>query len=179
MNKQVSKVSTLASRFFGDVAGDVAGIKRLKQYFIVALCLGLNGCEILLDEALDCINNDEPKFDQATLPDAILNQEYSASLTASIRNNPFDELYHYAFDYIGALPTGISTRHQRGSEILHFEGTPTRLGVYDFELRVIAYDNYYYFDFDQANDYYDDGDSLCRRRHNQRFQIRVIEAPET
>lgn len=171
MNRQACKASAIASW--------VKGQKCLQPLIMLVLCFALSGCDILLDEALDCINNDEPKFDQATLPDAILNQEYSASLTASIRNNPFDELYHYAFDYIGALPSGIDTRHQRGSEILHFEGTPTRLGVYDFELRVIAYDTYYFFDYDQANRHYDDGDSLCRRRHNQRFQIRVVEAPAT
>lgn len=151
----------------------------MKAFIILISCLSLSACDILLDEALDCINNDEPKFDQASLPDAILNQEYSATITASIRNNPFDDLYHYAFDYTDALPVGIGTRHNRGSEVLHFEGTPTRLGVYDFELRVIAYDTFYYFDYDQANRHYDDGDSLCRRRHNQRFQISVIEAPDT
>lgn len=146
------------------------------RILVILICaLSLMSCDVILDEAFDCIDNDRPYFTQNAIPDAILNQEYSASIKGAIKREPNDDRYNYAFRLEGQLPAGIATDHQLGSRTINITGTPTELGSYPFVLKVIVTEPESYYDFDQSEESYDDGDDLCRNTHEQRYVLEVVE----
>jgi hypothetical protein len=158
------------------------------KYLLILLSTGLlTSCDILLDQALDCIDDDRPVFDLSVLPQAILNQEYDTTVTASIKREANDDWYNYAFKIEGDLPHGILMSSDRGSRYALFSGTPTELGEFGFLLKVIVTEPDSYFDYEQSDSFYDydqsgqfdDGDDLCHNRFERRYSIQVVQSDES
>ena len=112
-------------------------LKSLKAIILLVVSLGLSGCDVLFDSAIDCLDSDGPDFDRRTLTNPILNQVYSELLTARIENEPRDDTFDYRFELIGQLPAGITWRQQAplGRRII-FEGTPTEIVTAEFTMLV-------------------------------------------
>lgn len=159
-------------------------MRVLAQILIVILVsISLVSCDVLLDKAVDCIDNDRPKFNRKTLPNAVLNQEYSEVISASIENEPYDDRYTYRFNLKGDLPEGLE-KQQYSERKITIQGTPTEVGLFTFELEVRVfepdslddYDSGDFFIIDDTEDaYYDDGDDLCRNYREQKFVLEVEE----
>ena len=97
----------------------------------------LSGCDALLDNALDCLDSDGPRFDSRDLAMPVLNQVYSEEVVASINNEPNDDNFFYEFEIEGALPEGITARQlPNNNRRLVFEGTAIEQGTFDFRVTV-------------------------------------------
>lgn len=90
----------------------------------------LSGCE----NPLDCLVDDRPVFNLASLEQPVLNQEFNASIGVSIKNDTLDDDYRYTWTLSGNLPPGISYRIDHRDLI--FSGTATALGNYPYNVRV-------------------------------------------
>ncbi len=73
------------------------------------------------------------------LPDATLGIPYDGIIEAEIGNEPNDEDYDFRF-FLGSgqLPPGLRIR-KRNDQQVAVEGTPTRTGVFEFEIIVEAW----------------------------------------
>ena len=112
-------------------------------------------------------------FDLNSLPVAILNEEYTAVITASIKREPNDSWYNYAFRLQGGLPRGISFITELGSRSIQIAGTPTELGSYGIKLEVIVTEPESYLNYEQSVEQYDDGDDLCRNTRDKNYVLEV------
>lgn len=146
----------------------------MKGLLILISSFFLVSCDILLDEALDCFNNDEPQFDQDSFPDATLNQVYAETITASIKNNSANNYYNYAFGIEGDLPRGLYESQGLGSRTLRIWGTPTELGSHSFKIIVIVTEYGSYLNYEQSIKSYNNDTNLCRNRHEQKFELKVV-----
>lgn len=106
----------------------------LQQYAFntagILLSLALSGCDLITD----CLDNDGPELSPATLPNPILNQEYSQVVHVGIRNEPNDDRFDYEFTLSGRIPEGLQTTF--AGRDLNIFGTPTELGNFDFSVTV-------------------------------------------
>lgn len=133
---------------------------------IGVLVASLSGCDLVYE----CLSDTRLKFDETSLDVATLNQTYSESIRASIKNNLFDDSYDYEFKITdGTLPEGITGFGLERR--FYFEGTPTELGSFDFTLQVSINENDNYYD--------DDSDAItCNDVAEQRLTLTVEEATE-
>lgn len=118
----------------------------------------LSGC----DSVLDCLDNDGPVFSKSSLDVAILNEEYSDTIQASVRNEPRDSRFDYRFELSGRLPAGLSFRTSGRNFII--DGTPTQSGLFPLDLFV---------EVDDGLDPIDSG--LCFRSRSTAYQLNVRE----
>lgn len=144
----------------------------MKKIIILTMCLSLTACDLILDQLLDCIDQDSPKFSPNKFPAASLNQFYSYTITASINNNPFDDSYNYNISLSGSLPAGLSVKRNSNDRTITISGTPTDTGTSHFTLHVIVDDPNE--DTYQITNIYDDGDTLCDTSHTQNYSITVV-----
>ncbi|MDH5180492.1 MAG: hypothetical protein OEZ39_19440 [Gammaproteobacteria bacterium] len=100
---------------------------NIKAVIIALLALASTACASLCDIA---------KFDQKTIPDAILNQTYETYITASVGNNPEDDMFNYTFSFNGELPTGMSYTLDQQNRRVYISGTPIESGTFVFTLKV-------------------------------------------
>lgn len=140
------------------------------KYFIVIALLFISGCDIVVDALFDCIDGDGPEFDPHSLPTAVLNEEYYAKITASIRNEPGDSLYDYDFDWEGDLPAGLTLRTPADDRVAIIEGTPTEYGDFHFTLKVKVRLQDYAWSRINEQDY--DG-NLCYDREVEDYTLHV------
>ena len=75
------------------------------------------------------------KFDNSTVPPAILNQEYKVIITASVKNNAFDDSYLYDLSSSGSLPAGLELIKDEEHRRFIIQGTPTEYGLFEFKLK--------------------------------------------
>lgn len=143
----------------------------MKKIFILLMCFSLSACDFLLDQLLDCIDQDSPQFSPNQFPTAILNQFYSYSISASINNNPFDSSYDYNISLSGSLPVGLTVKRDFNDRTITISGTPTATGTSNFNLHVSVEDPHE--DSYQTTNIYDDGDTLCESKHTQNYSITV------
>lgn len=106
----------------------------LPRYAILLVSLTLTACDQLSDWAIDCLDDDQPELAPTSLPNPILNQEYSETIVASIRNEPYDDSFSYTFQLLGSIPKGLQTETVRRE--LRIFGTPTELGDFNFSITV-------------------------------------------
>ncbi len=121
-----------------------SGMKQRLRYFtsrISILLLGclLTGCDVLLDIAVACVDDDRPVLSPPVLPNPILNQVYDQNVHVGIQNEPFDDAFDYSFELTGALPAGL--QYEVLNRDLRILGTPTELGDYSFSVRVEVVDS--------------------------------------
>lgn len=122
----------------GSLIDSIEGRRVASRFCVVALALmlglSLSSCDLLLDAAIDCLDDDRPQFNRAVLPDPILNQAYRELIQASIKNEPNDDSFEYDFFVSGSLPEGLVTEISN-REVLVI-GTPVELGSFTLGLFV-------------------------------------------
>lgn len=96
---------------------------------VVALTAGY-GCE----SAIDCLDNDGPKFVTGSISNPVLNQVYTQSITVEINNEPRDDNFRYDFQFTGDLPEGVVGVVNGRNYIL--DGTPIEEGTFRFTIYV-------------------------------------------
>jgi len=139
------------------------------KYLILSLAIFLSGCDIILDEVFDCLDNDGPEFKNDHIPPAVLNQVYYARINAAIHHEPHDNAYNYQYSLSGDLPRGVSL--YTSNRYVELRGTPVEHGSFYFKLTVrVTPSSYSYFDDDDS---YDDGDSLCTTIESKNFVLSV------
>ena len=109
-----------------------ASFKLKISTFLIVSSLLFSGCQLLLDEAVDCIAKVKPKLPTKDLATGKIDVEYFDSITASAINAPDDDIYSYYFDFTGRPPHGINyiIDHRR----IYFSGFPTEKGVFSFSI---------------------------------------------
>lgn len=102
--------------------------------FLIVSTLLFSGCQLFLDEAVDCIAKVKPKLPSKDLVTGAIDIEYSDSITASAINAPDDDIYSYYFEITGRPPHGINyfIDHRR----IYFNGIPTEKGSFSFSIRL-------------------------------------------
>lgn len=138
---------------------------------VLLLAFMCTGCDILLDEAFDCIDNDKPEFNIKTLPLAYLNEVYSQEIKVNIVHESNDSWYLYQFELDGELPIGMELRTDQFSRIAEIYGVPVELGEFQFNLKVTVSEPE---GDSEADDLYDDGDDLCHNTADRDYVINVV-----
>ena len=100
-----------------------------KLALVGALAAGY-GCE----SAIDCLDNDGPKFVTGSISNPVLNEVYSQTITVEINNEPRDDNFRYNFQFAGDLPAGVTGVSNGRNYFL--EGTPTEEGTFRFTIFV-------------------------------------------
>jgi hypothetical protein len=142
-----------------------------KVVLISMMAALLAGCDFILDELYDCLDDDGPVFDAGQLPPAVLNQYYSFVVIASIDNEPDDDRFNYTISLQGRLPAGLNLYRYGNDRTIIISGIPTEAGVFNVTLHVEVSDPY--SSVVQSGNYYDDGDDLCRTTHSQSYSLVV------
>lgn len=122
----------------------------------------LSGCE----NPLDCLIDDRPVLNLASLEQPVLNQEFNASIGVSIKNDVLDDSYRYTWTLSGTLPPGISYRTDHRDLI--FSGTATALGTYPYRVNVHVSDRYNWSDPDEGR-----ASNLCRQSVDRNLSMEV------
>jgi hypothetical protein len=102
--------------------------------------LSLISCQ----DILECIINRHPELSNQPLASAQVDQLYSETITAQIKNEPLDDNYDYYFSIDGELPSGIEYYIEYRAIIL--EGIPLVSGSYSFKVMLSAEQSYNYSD---------------------------------
>lgn len=131
----------------------------------------LAGCDIILDEIFDCLDDDGPVFNTSQLPPAVLNQYYSYVVMASIDNEPNDDQFDYSISLQGRLPDGLVMSRYGNDRTVIISGVPVEAGLFNITLYVEVSDPYE--SAYQTTNVYDDGDDLCRTTHTQSYSLVV------
>ena len=141
------------------------------KYLSLIFLFVIAGCDILLDDVVDCLDGDGPEISWSPLPAATLNELYYLEILASIKNEPRDSLYDYEFDIEGALPPGLNYYTSPSDDrLLVIRGTPVLRGEFVFDLSVRVSLSY--------NSYNQD-DNLCYHTDSETFSILVqMDAPQ-
>lgn len=105
---------------------------------LVVSILLLSSCdEGSVEEAIwSCLDGDGPSLPRVILPTATINEEYSATIKASIKRSENDDLYEYTFTVSEDLPYGIEANNFEGNRDLYLSGTAVQAGSYQFEVIV-------------------------------------------
>jgi len=90
---------------------------------------------ILILPLFSCCAIEELEFNTDTLPEAVLNQEYNAIITASVRNNPDDDSFDYKFALSGTLPAGLIFTKDPENRRVIISGTPMEQGAFVITLQ--------------------------------------------
>jgi len=136
--------------------------KWLSLFFMLTL-LSFNSCQ----DILECVINSHPELPNKTLSVAQVNQFYTESIQAEIKNEPMDDSYEYYFTIDGNLPRGID--YYVDYRTVVFEGEPYLAGTYNFTLRLSV---------EQSNNYeceneLNNCDGLCSDSTSQVYTIIV------
>lgn len=103
--------------------------KCLSLLFMLTL-LSFISCQ----DILECVINSHPELPNKTLEVAQVNQFYTESIKAEIKNEPLDDSYDYYFSIDGNLPRGID--YYVDYRTIVFEGVPLVAGTYNFTLEL-------------------------------------------
>ncbi len=137
----------------------------IKTHVLIVAAVTLSGCDLLLDNALDCLDSDGPDFDTRELAMPVLNQVYNEVLTARIENEPRDDRFDYRFELIGELPEGITWRQEEFfGRRAFFEGTPVELGTSEFTMLVAV---------EERDLFSQENSGLCFTSRSRRFILDV------
>ena len=140
-------------------------MKKLPSSFLVLSFLLLISCQ----DALECIINKHPELSNQPLSSAQVDQFYSDTITAQIKNEPSDDNYNYYFSIDGALPRGID--YYIDYRTIFLEGTPLVSGTYNFTVRLTVEqsDNY----IEECENKLNDCDGLCGDTTSQAYTLLV------
>ena len=140
-------------------------MKKLPSSFLVLSFLLLISCQ----DALECIINKHPELSNQALSSAQVDQFYSDTITAQIKNEPSDDNYNYYFSIDGALPRGID--YYIDYRTIFLEGTPLVSGTYNFTVRLTVEqsDNY----IEECENKLNDCDGLCGDTASQAYTLLV------
>jgi len=111
--------------------------KWLSLLFMLTL-LSFISCQ----DILECVINSHPELPNKTLEVAKVNQFYTETIKAEIKNEPMDDSYDYYFSIDGNLPRGID--YYVDYRTIVFEGEPYLAGTYNFTLRLSVEQSYNY-----------------------------------
>jgi hypothetical protein len=124
---------------------------------------------ISCQDILECIINRHPELPNKTLGLAQVNQFYTESIQAEIKNEPLDNNYDYYFSIDGNLPRGID--YYVDYRTIVFEGEPYLAGTYKFTIRLSVEQSYNYSEECENN--FNDCDGLCSESTSQVYTIIV------
>ena len=140
-------------------------MRKFLSLFFMLTILSFISCQ----DILECIINRHPELPNKTLELAQVNQFYTESIQAEIKNEPMDDSYEYYFTIDGNLPRGIDSYIDYRTIV--FEGVPLVAGTYKFTLRLSVEQGYNYSEECENN--FNDCDGLCSESTSQVYTIIV------
>lgn len=140
-------------------------MKKIFSLFLLLTFLSLISCQ----DILECIINRHPELSNQPLASAQVDQLYSETITAQIKNEPMDDNYDYYFSIDGELPRGIEYYIEYRAIIL--EGIPLVSGTYNFTVRLTVEQSYNYSD--TCENSLNDCDGLCNESTSKVYTIVV------
>lgn len=118
-----------------NVSKKSSGCLKLKMLWLfIFSSLLFSSCELLLNEAADCIVKVKPNLPAKNLVNGTLNVEYYDTIVASAINHVNDDDISYSFEMIGRPPKGINYYFDHRN--IYFSGIPTEKGVYTFSIKL-------------------------------------------
>ena len=121
------------------------------------------------ENVIDCIINVRPELSDKKLAIGGVNQYYSETIHAQIKNEPKDNAYDYFFNVSGNIPDGLEVVYEYRKVII--EGVPLKSGRYRFTVYLdVDAPNGYYYDED-GNERYDD--ALCSDSTSKTYTIAI------
>lgn len=140
-------------------------MKKSAHLLLSFILLSFTGCQ----DILECIINRRPELVNKTLAVAQVDQYYTETITADIKNEPLDDYYSYYFSINGELPRGIE--YSIDYRTINLEGIPLDSGSYKFKVRLGAaqYNNY----SDACENQLNDCDGLCEESTTKEYTIVV------
>lgn len=115
----------------------------------------------ILGEAVDCAFPHKPQL-KGEFPDGQVGEPFSGTITASVKNTPYDESFEYDFKVMGSLPDGVEfTVFER---TIRFAGSPQETGTFRFTITVETFD---------TRDDLDDGSCLGDNTAAEEYVIRI------
>ena len=140
-------------------------MKKVGSLLLLLTFLSFFSCQ----DALECIINKHPELSNQPLASAQVDQLYSETITAQIKNEPSDDNYNYYFSIDGALPRGID--YYIDYRTIFLEGTPLISGTYKFTVRLTVEqsDNY----IEECENEFNDCDGLCGDTTSQAYTLLV------
>lgn len=140
-------------------------MKKIFPLFMLLAIVSLYSCQ----DVLECIINRHPELSNDSLSSAQVNQFYSETITAQIKNEPSDDSYNYYFSIDGALPRGIDYYIDYRNIII--EGTPLVSGTYNFTVMLSVEQAYNYAE--DCENSLNDCDGLCEESTSKAYKIVV------
>lgn len=120
-------------------------------------------------DILECIVNRRPELSDKILAVAQINEFYSESIEAEIKNEPMDDSYNYYFSIDGNLPRGIDSYVDFRTIV--FEGVPLVKGTYKLTVRLsVSQQNNY---SEECENNFNDCDGLCSESTSNTYSIIV------
>ncbi len=135
----------------------------MKRYLPIILLIpffSLSGC----DDVLDCIINVRPELHAKTLAIGFVDEYYSETITAEIKNEVNDNDYDYYFDVTGKLPRGVEVFYNRRREVV-FKGVPTESGRFTIDVYLEVTPHY--------NEFGRDNGPLCSDNTSKSYTLAI------
>lgn len=140
-------------------------MRKFLSLFFMLTILSFISCQ----DILECIINRHPELPNKTLELAEVNQFYTESIQAEIKNEPLDDSYIYYFSIDGNLPRGIDFYVDYRTVV--FEGVPLVAGSYSFKVRLNVKQESNYLDDCESS--LNDCDGLCSESTSKLYTIIV------
>ena len=117
-------------------------LKRIRNWSLIfVLLFSLTSCEEIalevLGEAVDCVFPTRPELNGEFL-EGKFGEPYSAMVTASIKNTPYEDSFDYGFEIMGSIPEGV--QYTIFDRFVRFSGTPQEVGDFRLQITVETYD---------------------------------------
>jgi len=141
----------------------------MKQYLPFILLISFFSLTNCVD-ILECIINIRPELSSKKLEVAHNNQYYFDSITAEVKNEPYDDGYDYYFTVSGEIPEGIEVFYEYRKVI--FKGVPQESGRFNISvyLYVEAINECYYDDVEGRERCHD---PLCDNNASRMYTLKV------
>ncbi len=131
----------------------------------------LSACSPLTDLLFDCIDDDGPELSPRVIPNPVLNQSYDVRITASIKNEPYDDSFRYDIQVSQTLPPGLTV--DVFERQIRITGAATELGSYTFDVGVTIDDPYHTHGDDYYDGYNGTSSGLCRHHTQRMYHLNV------
>jgi hypothetical protein len=116
------------------------------------------------DEVFECVLGLEPEINETNIEQGFVDEPYFDTISAEIKNEPFDNAYDYYFEVVGDLPEGIDVLffYRR----IELSGIPLEAGRFNFTV---------YLTVETMEDGFIDTSPTCKDEVSRNFTLQVNE----
>lgn len=140
-------------------------IQKWPLIFLLTMSFSFSSCEEIVNEivgeAIDCAFPHKPEL-RGEITDGKVGEPYSGTITASVKNTPYEDAFDYGFTVMGSLPDGVE--FNVFDRNIRFAGQPLESGTFRFTVTVEIFD---------TREESDDGICLGNNATTEEYVIRI------